>query len=341
METEQPTLSRAFEVKAGPRHRLVARSRVMFDLVAEARRIASVPRPILIRGERGVGKEIIAAILHYESDRAAKRFVVVNCAAMHPALLSSELFGHERGAFTGAVDRRKGKFEQADGGTLFLDEVGNMPAMFQERILRVLEYQEFERVGGSVKVRTDVRVLAATNSDLEEMMERGDFRRDLYDRLAFHTLEIPPLRKRREDIALLISHFKHCFLEEVPNFEDKLFIPSAMREMLHYYWPGNVRQLKAVVESLLCRDIGPTIEPEELPPEIIQSVHRNNGLGLADDQAGNFEERVTSFQRRLIAQSLAEHGTQRKASQQLGMSYDQFRHYYRKFQLDKKDGRNG
>ncbi|MBN1865650.1 sigma 54-interacting transcriptional regulator [Candidatus Sumerlaeota bacterium] len=321
-DAAKPT--KAFEVQAGPRHYLVARSKPMAQLLDSVRRIASVPRPVLIRGERGVGKEIVAAVLHYEGARARKSFLTVNCAALNASLLSSELFGHERGAFTGASERRAGKFEQADGGTLFLDEIGNMPMDFQEKILRVLEYQEFERVGGSQPVRVDVRVIAATNADVETMMDEGVFRRDLYDRLAFHTVCVPPLRHRREDIPLLISYFKSRFLTEVPNFEDKVFTPEAMREMIAYYWPGNVRQLKAVVESLMCMDTGHEIDPEELPREVTAT-----GPGTQ-----TFQERVEQYKRTLILNALREcQGNQRRAAESLGMSYDQLRHFYRKFDL--------
>ena len=306
------------------RYAIVGQSQAIRKVVADADRLASVPRPVLIRGERGTGKELIAARLHYSGSRAGAAFVTVNCGELTQELLSAELFGHEKGAFTGADETRLGKLEQADGGTLFLDEVANMSPRFQEHILRVIEYQQFTRVRGTGPINVDVRVLAATNADIETMLASGEFRHDLYDRLAFAVIEVPPLRKRREDIPLLIQHFERSFLREIPNLDWQGFSPEAIEEMCDYYWPGNIRQLRNLVERVMILDHDGYVQVHELPPEI-------TSLGSAGQ---TFPERVAAFeQQQLLGALKSANFSLVDAARSLGLTYDQFRYYYRKYKL--------
>ncbi len=306
------------------RYEVVGESESFLGVIEEARRIARVPRPVLIRGERGTGKELVAAYIHYHSDRAEKAFVTVNCAAFHGNLLESELFGHEKSAFTGADRRKIGRFEQADGGTLFLDEIGNMAQDFQEKILRVLEYQKFERVGGTETIETDVRVVAATNADLETMMKEGRFRPDLYDRLSFKELRIPPLRDRHGEVPLLVEHFRRRISAEIPWVAERQFTEGAMKVLGRYPWPGNVRQLKNIVERLLCAGDDPKIDTREVARE----------LEDREQSAGGFKERIEALERQLVLDALLRcGGNQRAAAEDLDLTYDQLRHLYKKYAI--------
>lgn len=300
----------------------IAVSRALKEILRKARQFATVPRPLLLRGERGTGKELVARFIHHQSARCEKAFVAINCAAFNDELLNAEIYGHEKGAFTGADQTRIGKLEQADGGTLFLDEVANMSPAFQDRILRVIEYQEFERIRGTRRIKVDVRILAATNADLEELMDEKLFRRDLYDRLTFAELHIPPLRRRREAIPHLIVHFVTMLHEEIPNLLAKRFNKATVQAMLDYYWPGNVRELRNVVERVYCSGTEEVIRPTDLPPEI-------SGAAIT---ARSFHEKVEEYKRQLILNAVSENNSnQRRAAHSLAMTYDQFRHYYRKF----------
>lgn len=228
-------------------------------------RMAAMPRPVLIRGERGTGKELVAAAIHKASARKNGPFITVNCAALAEGLLECEIFGQEENCYPGAPFRR-GRFELAHRGTLFLDEIGNMPLDFQQKILRVLEYQSFERVGGTQTIKVDVRVIGATNADMEADMRRGRFREDLYDRLAFETLRLPPLRERKEDIPVLAAHFLNAIASEIPGVVAKSFSKEALELMKTWAWPGNIRELKFYVERLAYRVSEAVIQPADLPP---------------------------------------------------------------------------
>ncbi len=246
---------------------IVGESRVMEDILALVKRVAQSRATVLITGESGTGKELIARAIHQCSTRAAKSFISVNCAALTETLLESELFGHERGAFTHAVAMRKGRFELADGGTLFMDEVAEMSQGLQVKLLRVLQEMEFERVGGTRTIKVDVRVVAASNRDLKEEVEAGRFREDLFYRLNVVHLHLPPLRQRQEDIPLLAAHFIKKYVQE--NLRDKTRItPEALKVLIHYAWPGNVRELENVMERAVILCSNNVISPQDLPAEL-------------------------------------------------------------------------
>jgi len=246
---------------------IVGQTEVMREVLERVVQIAPVPSTVLVTGESGTGKELVARGIHALSPRRHKSFIAVNVAALSETLLESELFGHEKGAFTGAVDTRKGFFELAAGGTIFLDEIGEMPLATQTKLLRVLEQREFLRVGGEKPIRVDVRIVTATNQDLRQLVAIGEFRRDLYYRLNVLHIELPPLRERREDIPLLVD----TFIDEISRSHDREFagISEAAMEMLQeYHWPGNVRELRNLVESMVVLSPGRKIEPEDIPDEI-------------------------------------------------------------------------
>jgi len=299
-------------------------SRAFLEIVEQARDLARIPRPLLIRGERGTGKELLARFIHAASPRRGKAYLIVNCGAFQDELLLSHLFGHERGAFTGATEQRVGLFERAHRGTLFLDEIANLSRNAQARLHRVVEYQTFQRVGGSTPIKVDVRLIAATNADLGGMIKRGEFMPDLYDRLRFAEMVLPPLRKRRQDIPRLIDHFIEQLHAELPDLGAAEFTEAAVRDLQAYHWPGNVRELKNVIERLYVSDRDRTIHPSELPLEITTT----------EPIRGTFDQKVRAFEKALLLNALKDvDGNQRAAARQLGMTYDQFRHYYRKFDL--------
>jgi DNA-binding NtrC family response regulator len=305
----------------------IGKSPAFQAVVEQARELARIPRPMLIRGERGTGKELLARFVHAVSPRRAGPYLIVNCGAFHEELLVSHLFGHEKGAFTGAVERRTGIFEQAHRGTLFLDEVANLSRVAQARLLRVVEYQTFQRVGGAANIEVDVRVIAATNADLGAMMERGDFAADLYDRLRFADVLLPPLRERREDVPVLVDHFIARLHEELPDLGAASFTEAAMKALAAYTWPGNVRELRNVVERLYVCDRDRTIQTSELPLEVT----------AAEPLEGTFSQRVRAFEKTLLRTALQDaSGNQRAAAQKLGLSYDQFRHHFRKYELGRE-----
>ena len=302
-------------------------------------RIAYTDVTVLIRGESGTGKELVANALHYRSPRRTKPFVKMNCAALSRELVESELFGHERGAFTGAIARREGKFEAADGGTLFLDEVGDMPLETQAKLLRALQEKEFERVGGNQPIRVDVRVIAATNQDLEAAVQGGRFREDLYYRLKVIELVIPPLSARREDVPLLIEHFMK---EAARRFgrEAKPFSADAVRASVAHDWKGNVRELRSAVEKALLLAPGTQIEVSDLfPPGMSPSAPAPaaavpTGLSFRDAKA----QLVESFERDFLLQALRRHGGNiSKAAEDVGMYRQNFQQKMRELGINAED----
>jgi len=317
--------NRLLEERAAAAQEVIGARAGLARVMDQVARLADIPRPVLILGERGVGKELVAAALHRLGCRREGPFVTLNCAALAESLAESELFGHERGAFTDAREAQPGRLELADGGTLFLDEIGLMPLGLQQKVLRALEYHTFERVGGRRSLRVDARVTAATNADLEAEMRAGRFRRDLYDRLAFELIRVPPLRERREDIPALAEHFLCRFRGEVAGLRPTALSPAALGLLAGMDFPGNVRELKNLVERAAYRAAGERIEPADLAPE------------LAGPQApattGTLPEQVLAFERRLLEQALAAHGTLVEAARALGLSYDQLRRLARKHGL--------
>jgi two-component system nitrogen regulation response regulator GlnG len=242
-------------------------------------RVAPQDVTVLIRGESGTGKELVARAVYQYGPRSKGPFLAVNCAAIPDALLESELFGHEKGSFTGAEQRRIGKFEQCTGGTLFLDEIGDMSPLVQSKVLRVLQSQEFERVGGNQTIKTDVRVIAATNRDLEAMVEAGEFRSDLYYRLSGFTIQLAPLRDRRDDIVSLLERYLALFSSELGK-DVQGISPEALEILVSYSWPGNVRELQNVLKQSLLRSVGSVIIPEFLPDSV---RHPESSFGAEDD----------------------------------------------------------
>jgi two-component system nitrogen regulation response regulator GlnG len=246
---------------------LVGNSTQMQDVYKAIGRVAPQDVTVLIRGESGTGKELVARALYQHSPRVKGQFLAVNCAAIPDALLESELFGHEKGSFTGADQRRIGKFEQCSGGTLFLDEIGDMSPLVQSKVLRVLQSQQFERVGGNQTITTDVRVIAATNRDLEKMVEEGTFRSDLYYRLSGFTIQLAPLRARSEDLVPLLENYLAAYSREL-NKDVHGISPEAMDIFLNYSWPGNVRELQNVLKQTLLRSAGHVIIPDFIPERV-------------------------------------------------------------------------
>ncbi|MGB0732171.1 MAG: phage shock protein operon transcriptional activator [Pontibacterium sp.] len=345
---------------------MLGESSLMLDLNDQISRVAVVNKPVLILGERGTGKELVAARLHYLSQRWDQAFVAINCAAITETLLESELFGHEAGAFTGAQKRHIGRFERAEGGSFFLDELGTCGIITQEKLLRVIEYGEYERVGGQQTLHADVRLIAATNQPVHKMAESGEFRADLLDRLAFDVIHVPPLRYRKDDILLLAEHFAVSICVALGRDYFPGFSESAKDALYHYAWPGNVRELRNVVERSVYRatdldalletlvidpftapweaDASPFLSPsthsqtDKAIPESIQppvSEQRSAGVVFGDvDDNLPLTEAVAGFEQQKIIQALEKESfNQRKAAQRLGLTYHQLRAQLKKHQM--------
>jgi two-component system nitrogen regulation response regulator NtrX len=258
--------NRELKLAMESKYEIVGESPALRKVLEAVKRAAPTNATVLLRGESGVGKELVARTIHRNSARAAQRFVQVNCAAIPEELIESELFGHEKGSFTGATEKQIGKFEQADRGTIFLDEIGDMSQKTQAKVLRVLQEQEVERLGSARTIKVDVRVIAATNKNLEEAIERGEFREDLYFRLNVIPIIVPPLRERPEDIPKLVEHFAHRFGEE-HNLRPKRFDPRAMEALQRHRWRGNIRELRNTIERLLIMTPGDVVRVDDLREE--------------------------------------------------------------------------
>ena len=290
--------------------RIMGRSAAFLKIMQTVNQIAPMKSTVLLSGESGVGKELVAEAIHHQSPRKSKPFVKVNCGALPEGLIESELFGHEKGAFTGAIQQRKGRFELADGGSFFLDEISEMPPATQVKFLRVLQEGEFERVGGTQTLKVDVRIIAATNRDLEAEVAAGRFRKDLFYRLNVIHLVIPPLRERVEDIPLLALYFldKFCLENNRPAMG---FSPKAMQALKSYSWPGNIRELQNVVERAVALCSGNMVELEDLPDEIRQHSPENDKIVI---QVGSSMEEI---ERQAILQTLKKTGGDKELAARL------------------------
>ncbi len=308
---------------------IIAGSASMETVLNTAGRVAQSRASVLVRGESGTGKELIARAIHFNSPRAAKPFIAVNCAALNEHLLESELFGHEKGAFTGADRQRRGRFEAADGGTLFLDEVGDIPLSMQVKLLRVLQERSFERVGGTSPIEVDVRVIAATNRDLESMIKAGTFREDLLYRLNVVTLDIPPLRERREDIAPLAQHFTVRFANE--NGRNAMtWSREAWEIMQRHGYPGNVRELENIIQRAVILARGDVITSEDLPP-VVLNLPPEQAMA-ATREIADLPGQVDRLEKELVLEALrVHHGNQSRAAAQLGLSERNLRYRLKKW----------
>jgi two-component system nitrogen regulation response regulator NtrX len=300
---ENRSLKRVVEV----RHQLVGESAGLKRVTDSIRRAAPTNATVLITGESGVGKELVARAIHRNSLRHRERFVQVNCAAIPDDLIESELFGHEKGSFTGATEKQIGKFEQADKGTIFLDEVGDMSLKTQAKVLRVLQEGEVERLGSARTTKVDVRVLAATNKQLEEEIEKGSFREDLYFRLAVIPVYVPPLRERREDIPLLVRHFVDLFSRE-NNFRPKKITPAAMELLQRYRWKGNIRELRNAVERLIIMTPSDVLDVADVPETIRVEAPVRPGGDQDAVTPGTLREHKEVSERAFLVQKLRETG---------------------------------
>jgi len=341
---------------------LLGQSNSFLEVLEHVSQVASLHKPVMIIGERGTGKELIAARLHYLSKRWDQSYIKLNCAALSENLLESELFGHESGAFTGASKRHEGRFERADGGSLFLDELANTSGLVQEKLLRVIEYGEFERVGGKSTVKVDTRLICATNEDLPTLAERGEFRSDLLDRLAFDVITLPPLRERKDDILLLAENFAINMARDLEWELFSGFTRAAQETLLDYPWPGNIRELKNTVERSVYRSanahipvhniiLDPFKSPyrpvnriktqdrvvnvESVSPEVAHTPAENNA---PDININNFPCDLKSlsnqFEIDLIKNALKNSQfNQKKTAEMLGLTYHQLRGYLKKYNL--------
>jgi len=344
MKRIKPLLDRRVSVPtpAGMKEPL-GQSDKFLDFQEQLSRAARVDRPILLVGERGTGKELAATRVHFLSKRWQGPLITLNCAALAPTLIESELFGFERGAFTGADHRRKGRFEAADGGTLFLDEISSIPLQVQEKILRVVEYGTFERVGSTDGLEVNVRILGATNKDLFLMAKEGLFKEDLLDRLCFDVLFLPPLREREGDIPLLADHFAARMAMELGWGEIPVFSDEAIQAMEEHSWPGNVRELKNIVERAVYRSDTPLIRSIDFYPWRGFETGKDKtlkGPGIRADHpfkernpsGESFQQAVESFKISLITGALrSSRFHQQRAARSLGLTYHQFRGLFRKY----------
>ena len=312
---------------------LIGRSPAMLQLKDQIRRIAGSTSTVLVTGESGTGKELVARAIHFSSPRSQEPFVSVNCMALNPGVLESELFGHEKGSFTGAVAMRRGRFEQASGGTLFLDEVGELTPELQVKLLRVLQERRFERVGGNEEIEVDIRIVAATNKDLMPLVQAGTFREDLYYRLNVVHIPIPPLRERREDIPLLVAHFAEKAAKE-NGIPPKTFSTEALNHLSGYEWPGNIRQLQNVVERCLVLVPGDVITLEDLPAEIrdeeAQFKSAVDLLPVQLDLADTLERIEAALIRRALVRA---DFVQAKAAELLGISKSLMQYKLKKYSI--------
>jgi two-component system nitrogen regulation response regulator GlnG len=328
---------------------IIGRCPVMQEVYKDIGRVAPQDLTVLITGETGTGKELVARAIYQHSPRSAGPFLAINCATLSETLLESELFGHERGAFTGADRQHIGKFEKCNGGTLFLDEVADMSPLTQSKVLRLLQEQTFERLGGAETIRSNVRILAATNQDLQALREQGRFRKDLYYRLNVFSIRLPPLRERGEDLSLLVHHYLHRYSRDMGKHVHRI-APEAFALLSQHPWPGNIRELQSVLKQAVLQARGPLLLSDFLPP--LLGSESTPGLPAAKELAGEFSlqqfvtgklaagsndlygESVRWLERRLLTQVLLHtDGSQRRAARVLGISRGSLRHKLRELRI--------
>ncbi|MDY7093319.1 MAG: sigma-54 dependent transcriptional regulator [Acidobacteriota bacterium] len=317
---------------------IIGKSQRMQAIFKIIERVARTPSTVMVHGESGTGKELIARAIHFSSPRSGKRFLSLNCGALPENLLESELFGHERGAFTGAVKDKKGLFQEADGGTLFLDEIGEMSQVMQVKLLRVLQEKTLRRVGGSREESVDVRIITATNRNLQEMVAEGEFREDLFYRINVIPIELPPLRQRREDIPLLVDHFLKQYAEEM-GVEVPQISVEAMRVLEAYNWPGNVRELENMIERTMALSTSGMITSKDLPVHLVTN-RGGTGPELIDlpEDGLDLEAYLEEIRSQLMRQALERaDGVQTQAAELLGMTFRSFRYYAKKAGLTSSD----
>jgi DNA-binding NtrC family response regulator len=320
---------------------IIGSSRPMQEVFGLIDRIARTSSTVLLEGESGTGKELIARAIHYESSRASKRFLSVNCGALPENLLESELFGHERGAFTGAVKEKKGLFRESSRGTLFLDEISEMTPSMQVKLLRALQEKKVRSVGGSQEESVDVRIIAATNQDLKLLTETGEFREDLFYRINVIPIQLPPLRRRRDDIPLLVDFFNKKFSEAM-GIEPKKVSVEAMRILEDYHWPGNVRELENLVERALALSTTDVVSLEDLPSQLMQPQPSPGELLNLPEEGLSLEIYLDDIRKQLMAEALERtQGVQTQAAELLGMSFRSFRYYAKKMGLTGIDTADG
>ncbi len=311
---------------------MIGKSRAMQEIFALIEKIAGTDSTVLITGESGTGKEMAARAIHVLSRRADRPFVSINCAALPENLLESELFGHVKGSFTGAVSDKKGMFEVAQRGTLFLDEIGEMSPWTQVKLLRAIQERKIRRVGGTEEIPVDVRLIAATNHDLKKRIEEGKFREELFYRLNVISFEMPPLRRRVEDIPLLVQHFLQKYCQQMGK-KMKRVAPEAMSLLEMYRWPGNVRELENVIERVVAIEDRETITPAVLPPEIINPVKKDESRTIFEpgfDLMGYLDEIAKKYLRQAL---MATNGNMKQAASLLGLSYRSIRYLMDKYRI--------
>ena len=307
---------------------MVGNSGKMRDVYSLVNMVAETNSTVLIRGESGIGKELVADAIHYLSKREKKSFIKVNCSALPDSLIESELFGHEKGAFTGAENRRKGRFELADGGTLFLDEIGDIPLSTQVKILRILQQREFERLGGTETIKVDVRIVAATNRNLEELIEKGEFREDLFYRINVFPIFIPSLRERRNDIPMLVNHFIEKFNKR-NGTNIKRITTSALNMLMVYSWPGNIRELENCIERACILSTDNVIHSYNLPPSLQTADSTNTG------SRGGLTYTVEQVEKQLIREALTTtNGNIAKAAEHLRVTERMLGTRIKKYEID-------
>ncbi|MDX1630877.1 MAG: sigma-54 dependent transcriptional regulator [Thermoanaerobaculia bacterium] len=317
---------------------IIGKSPAMQEIFSLIGRVARTNSTVLLQGESGTGKELIARAIHFSSPRSKHRFLTINCGAMPENLLESELFGHEKGAFTGAHKEKRGLFQEADQGSLFLDEIGEMDPSMQIKLLRVLQSKTVRKVGGTEEEPVDVRIIAATNQNLETLVEAGRFREDLYYRINVIPIHLPPLRERREDIPLLVDHFLRKFAAEM-EIEPRRLTPEAMRVLETYRWPGNVREVENVVERSLALSTGSVIEKEDLPRQLLDSEDTLLHRVTLPEGGIDLEDYLDDLRADLMAQALERmDGVQTRAAELLGMTFRSFRYYAKKVGVVKGPG---